>query len=325
MISGERRQDIGVTVVPLASNRVPRNPSLSVIIPAYRAQATLPRVLQALLAQLTPDVEVIVVDSSGVEQASQLQASHDWVTVIGLAQRTLPGCARNLGADRANGSQLVFLDADAVPTADWLARLRSAAVDGAVAVAGAVTNGTPGNAVGTASYLLEFSEFMPHRQGVPVHGASCNLLVQRSAFVQSGGFCEDLWPGEDTVLTVPWAQRGHLAFSAGAGVRHLNRTRLLELIRHQFRLGRSFAVVCDQVEFPYRRFSHWPLLLFAPILRAGALAGRLRGRGGRPRNAVRVAALVTLGLVAWTIGVAHERSLGKLTATRRSGSRSALS
>jgi hypothetical protein len=161
--------------------------------------------------------------------------------------------------------------------------------------------------VGTASYLLEFSEWIPGRRGFPLHGATCNLLVNRSAFESAGGFCEDIWPGEDTVLTVPWGRANRLRFVPSAGVWHLNRTGFGELIRHQYRLGQAFAAVCDRVDFPYGGFSHWPLLTVAPVLRLGALVRRLSRRRELLKDAARVAPLLGVGLGAWAAGLASQR------------------
>ncbi len=281
---------------------------LSVIIPVYRADVTLPGVLAALRPQIVRGAEVVVVDSSGLEHAAQLERAHPWLRVVGLPDRVLPGEARNMGARAARGSRLAFLDADAVPGESWLARLQSGLNGGgAVAVAGAVHNGTPRDAIGTTSYLLEFSEWTPKRRGAPLHGATCNLLVERSAFDAAGGFCEDIWPGEDTVLTLPWGRAKRLVFAPDAPVWHLNRTRLVDLLRHQYRLGRSFAAVCDLVDFPHRRFSHWPLLTIAPALRFGALGMRLFGQPPLLRKAAGVSPLLAVGLAAWTAGVAAER------------------
>lgn len=283
---------------------MPARPSISVIIPAYRAEATLPQVLAALRTQLTSDVEVIVVDSSGLTEAAALAKAHPWLTVLPRAERTLPGRARNLGAAAAAGSKLVFLDADAVPSAGWLQALCGAATDGRIAVAGSVVNGTPGDPVGTSSYLLEFSEFIPARRGHPRHAASCNMLVERAAFEAAGGFAEDLWPGEDTILTLPWAVDGRLRFAEKATVSHLNRTGVTEFIRHQYRLGRSFAAVCDKVDFPHGGFSRWPLLPAAPWLRLAALVLRLRGN----LTLLLLSPIVGLGLAAWTAGLVAGRT-----------------
>src|SRR5215471_12354585 len=104
---------------------MPIGPRLSVIIPAYRSDATLPRVLAALRQQLTSDIEVLVIDSSGLEHAARLERDQPWLRVIGLADRVLPGKARNLGAGAARGARLAFLDADSLPSPSWLARLEA--------------------------------------------------------------------------------------------------------------------------------------------------------------------------------------------------------
>ncbi len=282
-------------------------PRLSVIIPAYRAGATLPVVLSGLRAQIGPGTEVLVVESSGDGAAARLEREQPWLRVIELRERALPGAARNLGAREARGSRLGFLDADAVPAAGWLAKLEAAIDRDRAAAAGAVYNGTPDSAVGTASYLLEFSEWSPRRRGFPLHGATCNLLVDRSAFEGAGGFCEDIWPGEDTIPTVPWGRANRLNFARDAGVWHLNRTGLREMVAHQYRLGRAFASVCDRVDFPYRRFSHWPLLAVAPLLRFGAIVRRLSRQPTLLAEAGRVSPFLALGLAAWTAGVASKR------------------
>jgi glycosyltransferase involved in cell wall biosynthesis len=253
-------------------------------------------------------MEVLVVESSGMAAAAELQREQPWVRVIGRPERLLPGAARNLGARAARGSRLGFLDADAVPGPGWIAALEAAIDrDGCAAAAGAVHNGTPQSAVGTAAYLLEFSEWNPERRGAPLHGATCNLLVERSAFESAGGFCEDLWPGEDTLLTMPWGQAHRLDFAVGAGVWHLNRTGLGDFLAHQHRLGQAFALICDRVDFPHRRFSHWPLLAAAPALRAGAITRRLSRSPEQLAAAARVTHLLALGLTAWTAGVASQR------------------
>lgn len=87
---------------------------------------------------------------------------------------------------------------------------------------------------------------------------------------------------------------------AGSGLR--------ELVRHQYRLARSFVAVCDRVDLPHRRFSHWPMLPMTPALRLGALGERLSGQPVSLRSASRVTPLLGLGLAAWTAGVAAERN-----------------
>lgn len=210
-----------------------------------------------MLDALRPQIEgrkreTIVVDSSGEHSGSELEARWPWVRFLLLPERTLPGHARNLGAREVQGDWLAFLDADAIPEPDWLDELERASSADIDAVAGSVANGTPGSAVGTAGYLLEFANWLPAARGNLLHGASCNLLVRRTAFDERGGFVEDVFPGEDTIFTLPLARQGRLAFAPSARVRHVNRTSMRDYLRHQRRLGAAFAEVCARVDFPHR-------------------------------------------------------------------------
>jgi cellulose synthase/poly-beta-1,6-N-acetylglucosamine synthase-like glycosyltransferase len=279
----------------------------TVVIPAYAAWETLPAVLDALEPQARRgDREVIVVESSGDGAEARL-ARWPWVRLVALPERTLPGRARNLAAEVARGDRLAFLDADAVPARDWLDALEAALGPDVDAVAGAVVNGTPRSPVGTAGYLLEFADWLPRRRGPILHAATCNLLVRREALERAGGFAEDVWPGEDTILTFGLAAEGRLAFEPAARVRHLNRTRLGEFLRHQRRLGRAFAHVCARVDFPHRALGRPRAAPLAGPFRLGALAIRL---APQPREAAAALALLPVlaaGVAAWAVGLAGAR------------------
>ena len=142
-------------------------------------------------------------------------------------------------------------------------------------VAGAVVNGTPWHPIGTAGYLLEFSEWLPGRPDAPDHGAGCNLLLSRQAFDESGGFLAEVFGGEDTILTFGLARHGRMAFAPQARVRHLNWTAMDDFVRHQRLLGAGFVSLCNHVEFPRRAFARPLLAPLAVPLRLIALAMRL--------------------------------------------------
>lgn len=284
-----------------------RRPSISVVIPAYESWGTLPAVLDALAPQIRDrDREVVVVESSG-DGAEQKLGRWPWARVVALPERTLPGRARNLALQVAAGEWLAYLDADSVPDPGWLDALEQAAEPGIDAVAGAILNGTPRSPVGTAGYLLEFADWLPGRRGRLLHAASCNLLVRRDALARAGGFAEDVWPGEDTILTFAFAADGRLAFAPAARVRHLNRTRFGDFLEHQRRLGRAFADVCARVDFPHRALGRPRAAPLAGPFRLGALAYRLAPQPRQAAAALALMPVLAAGVFAWTLGLAEAR------------------
>lgn len=282
----------------------PVGPKTSVIIPALRPWSTLPAVLDALRPQIErPDREALLVESSADFSEASLARRWPWLRVKVLPEPALPGKARNVGAQLAYGERLVFLDADCVPAGGWLDALENALTDDLDAVSGAILNGTPHSPVGTAGYLLEFSDWIPQARR-PRHAASCNMLIRRRALEARGGFAEDVFPGEDTILTVPLAARGRLAFVPHARVRHLNRCRLGELIEHQVRLGRAFVRVGERSEIRHRWLGRPGLAPVAGPLRALSLAARLARRPRLALGAIVLSPLILVGLGAWTLGLA---------------------
>jgi glycosyltransferase involved in cell wall biosynthesis len=87
-------------------------PTVSVVIPAYRAAGFIHRPLDSLLGQTCPPAEILVVDDGSPDDlAAAVRPYRDHVTLI---RKTNGGAAsaRNLGLNRARGEFVAFLDAD---------------------------------------------------------------------------------------------------------------------------------------------------------------------------------------------------------------------
>lgn len=92
--------------------------SVSVIIPVYNEEKYILRCLDSLVSQTLTPLEVTVVDDGSID-SSKLKISAftkfttDWQNFVLLEQKHQgPGAARNLGARKAKGEILVFVDAD---------------------------------------------------------------------------------------------------------------------------------------------------------------------------------------------------------------------
>ena len=107
-----------------------KNKHISVIIPTWNSAATLPRCLEALLAQSCQDFEVIVMDNGSQDGcASDLGSRYPGLVLTLHRLDTNQGyaVANNLAARLAKGEWLALLNADAFPEPDWLASLVEAA------------------------------------------------------------------------------------------------------------------------------------------------------------------------------------------------------
>lgn len=91
-------------------------PTISVVIPAYNAAASLPRALDSVLEQTFAAHEIIVVDDGSTDATAEIMQPYlAQARVRYLRQANAgPSAARNQGASLATGDWLAFLDAD-----DW--------------------------------------------------------------------------------------------------------------------------------------------------------------------------------------------------------------
>lgn len=85
---------------------------ISVIIPAYNAEAFIAETVRSALSQTYPDVEVIVVDDGSTDDT--LGSLNEFADRIRVHRQSNAGVskARNAGVGIATGSWIAFLDAD---------------------------------------------------------------------------------------------------------------------------------------------------------------------------------------------------------------------
>ncbi|WP_228387719.1 MULTISPECIES: glycosyltransferase family 2 protein [unclassified Nocardioides] len=122
--------------------RRPRNPVVSLVVPAYDVADFLPACLDSILAQTFEDLEVVVVDDGSPDASGDIAEAYaardPRVRVLHIANRGLGG-ARNEGMRHVRGELLGFADSDDLLPPDAVAHLVEAQrTDGADFVVGGV-------------------------------------------------------------------------------------------------------------------------------------------------------------------------------------------
>lgn len=122
------RTILNLVLVPRLRPRMPRKtPLVSVIIPARDEERSIERTVRAMLAQTYPALELIVVNDRSTDRTGEILAAfHDPRLVVVEGQEPPPGWlgkphALHLGARRAGGELLLFVDADLVYAPDAVA------------------------------------------------------------------------------------------------------------------------------------------------------------------------------------------------------------
>ncbi len=85
---------------------------ISVIIPAYNAEATISEAIDSVLAQSLPVDEIIVIDDGSTDQTADFIQAHYPMVRLERVPNGGPSQARNHGIGLARGEWLAFLDAD---------------------------------------------------------------------------------------------------------------------------------------------------------------------------------------------------------------------
>ena len=87
-------------------------PSISVVIPAFRAERTIQRAMDSVLAQTKPASEIIVVDDGSPDNQAAIVSQYGPPVILLRQANGKTAVARNTGIERATGDFVAFLDAD---------------------------------------------------------------------------------------------------------------------------------------------------------------------------------------------------------------------
>lgn len=283
-------------------------PRVSVVIPCYRPGDLIDGCLAGLLAQdVAEPYEVIVVESTGDGTAERLRARFPAVRVIAPPHRTLPAEAQNIGVAAAGGEFIAITNHDCLIPPGWLRGMLARHAEGTyAAVGGAIVNGTPESAIGTAAYWSEFNEFTTGRPGGAVPGVpQCNVCFRRTALVGATPFPEVRFGAEELTFNYELTRAGGVFFfDPAVSITHLNRTTLAAFLRHQRTLGTGSAMARRLVPLAGSVATrHRALIPLLVPLRVARVVGRVARRhpGELPRLLL-LTPLLLIGYAVWARG-----------------------
>ncbi len=274
--------------------------SISVVIPARNAAATIGAVVDALAAQDPAPEEVIVVDDAS-DDGTPAIAQARGAKVVRLEQSRSAGGARNRGWEEASGDVVVFLDSDAVPAAGWGEGVQRAAEEFPGAVVAGARTFTARTRWGWVSHLALETPYLPSGppRKRPTLSSFC-LLVPRDAPLR----WHESYGGEDGLFSVDAKQAGlRLVFDPRFHALHDHRRESFgELRRQQRRVVYGFARGRGLLDEPfYRRLSpRFPIHYFA-LLRLPVIYGRIRHDPELRRRFIRLLPWLVAG--EWLFGL----------------------
>ncbi len=228
-----------------------RKTAVSIVIPAKNEEKALDAVLAALWASLERfgAGEVIVVDNGSSDATCEI-AFRRQCRVVTDPSASIAGL-RNLGASKASGYFLGFLDADCLVDPDWVSCcVRRLFEEPQVGVVGTRAVPDLGRATWVEEGWYRLVSGAP-RPEYPAWIGSSNMFLRKEVFEEVGGFHEGLLSAEDVEFCKRIAARYRICLEQGIDTVHLRESKtVLQMFRRETWRGRfsirQFLVSSDK-------------------------------------------------------------------------------
>ncbi|XRQ09007.1 glycosyltransferase family 2 protein [Actinomadura welshii] len=216
------------------------NPLVTVIVPNYNYAPTLGRCLEAILAQTHAPLEILVVDDCSTDDSVAVAESKG-VQVISTRRNGGQAVARNLGAARARGEILFFVDSDLVIEPDAVAN--AVAVLNADPKVGAICGIEDPVPLIRDKMIKEYRALQYHYWSLTPDGIvsflfSAMFAIRADVFAEVGPFDPRLRWSEEVEFGHRLSQNYQIHLTADLRGRHDPDDSLRGLVRKLFHRGR---------------------------------------------------------------------------------------
>ena len=257
----------------------------SLVIVAYNSARHLPACLESLLPTLGATDEVLVVDCASTDGSADVADGYP-VRVVRSERNVGYGGGGNLGAARAAGRFLVFLNPDTVVEPGWLDALLEPIATGPGLVTAKIVLYEDPDRIDASANSVHLSGITVRRgHGQPAAGlgatervlavSGCVFAIDRASFEHLGGFDERFFMYvEDTDLSLR-------AAVAGLPIWYAGRSRVRHNHLPAFRPGKLFWLERNRLSMLLKVWSTGTLLRLLPtVLFVELLTWAFALRGG---------------------------------------------
>jgi FkbM family methyltransferase len=258
-------------------------PGTTVVVPTRNSARTLGSCLASISRQSYEDLEVIVVDNSSSDATQKIALEHGCAVLTAGPERSTQ---RNLGASRASGAYLLFVDSDMVLEPDVVLECVRAACAGADAVI--IPEVSFGKGFWARCKRLERSCY------VGDDDIEAARFYSHELFARLGGFDEELRGPEDWDLSQRARDAGATIARVPSLIHHDDgRIALASHLRKKYAYGKSMPAYRRK----HRRAAKQQSLLVRP-----AFIRHRRALAAEPLTTAGIFALKTLEYTAGALG-----------------------
>ena len=168
-------------------------PRISIVIPTWNEMHYLPTLLGSIYAQDFEEYEIIIADKQSKDRTRELARAFKCKVVDGGG---FPSRSRNLGAEKARGEWILFLDADVLLPAGFLSSLMKGVQKEKVGIATVQFTSLSGRVVDLLAHKL-FSLVLRVMKNIKPMAPGFCIFVKRNVHEKIKGFNEELRLCED--------------------------------------------------------------------------------------------------------------------------------